>query len=48
MTQRVYRHPFLSLFDGAATNASTERRIVSTTPFQALYLMNDPFIHAQD
>jgi hypothetical protein len=47
MTQRVYRHPFLGLFDGAATNASTDRRIVSTTPLQALYLMNDPFIHAR-
>jgi mono/diheme cytochrome c family protein len=47
MTQRVYRHPFLGLFDGAATNASTDHRIVSTTPLQALYLMNDPFIHAQ-
>jgi cytochrome c553 len=47
MTQRVYRHPFLDLFDGAATNASTDRRIVSTTPLQALYLMNDPFIATQ-
>jgi hypothetical protein len=47
MTQRLYRHPFLGLFDGAGTNASTDRRITSTTPLQALYLMNDPFIHAQ-
>lgn len=47
MTQRFQRHPFFGLFDGADTNASTERRITSTTPLQALYLMNDPFVHAQ-
>jgi hypothetical protein len=47
MTQRLYRHPFLGLFDGAGTNASTDRRVVSTTSLQALYLMNDPFVHAQ-
>jgi len=47
MTQRVYRHPFLGLFDGADTNASTATRTTSTTPLQALYLMNDSFIHAR-
>jgi len=47
MTQRIQRHPFLALFDGADTNASTAKRITSTTPLQALYLMNDPFVHAQ-
>jgi len=47
MTQRIQRHPFLSLFDGADTNASTDRRTTSTTPLQALFLMNDPFVHAQ-
>ena len=47
MTQRFQRHPFFALFDGADTNASTDRRLVSTTPLQALYLMNDPFVHAQ-
>ncbi|HET6572628.1 MAG TPA: DUF1553 domain-containing protein, partial [Fimbriiglobus sp.] len=47
MTQRIQRHPFLALFDGADTNASTARRITSTTPLQALYLMNDPFVHDQ-
>jgi len=47
MTQRIQRHPFLALFDGADTNASTARRLTSTTPLQALYLMNDPFIHEQ-
>jgi hypothetical protein len=47
MTQRIQRHPFLALFDGADTNASTARRFTSTTPLQSLYLMNDPFIHEQ-
>jgi mono/diheme cytochrome c family protein len=47
MTQRIQRHPFLSLFDGADTNASTAQRITSTTPLQALFLMNDPFVHEQ-
>jgi hypothetical protein len=45
MTQRIQRHPFLALFDGADTNASTATRITSTTPLQALFLMNDPFVH---
>jgi hypothetical protein len=47
MTQRIQRHPFLALFDGPDTNAHTATRITSTTPLQALYLMNDPFVHAQ-
>jgi Protein of unknown function (DUF1553)/Protein of unknown function (DUF1549)/Planctomycete cytochrome C len=47
MTQRIQRHPFLGLFDGADTNASTATRTTSTTPLQALYLMNDAFIHAR-
>lgn len=47
MTQRIQRHPFLALFDGPDTNASTARRVTSTTPLQALYLMNDPFVHEQ-
>lgn len=47
MVQRFQRHPFFALFDGADTNASTDRRLTSTTPLQALYLMNDPFVHAQ-
>jgi hypothetical protein len=45
MTQRIQRHPFLGLFDGADTNASTAKRVTSTTPLQALFLMNDPFVH---
>jgi Protein of unknown function (DUF1553)/Protein of unknown function (DUF1549)/Planctomycete cytochrome C len=47
MTQRIQRHPFLAIFDGADPNASTATRVTSTTPLQALYLMNDPFVHAR-
>jgi hypothetical protein len=47
MQQRFQRHPFFALFDGADSNASTERRITSTTALQALFLMNDPLVHAQ-
>src|SRR5204863_1826951 len=47
MTQRIQRHPFLGLFDGPDTNTSTAGRTTSTTPLQALFLMNDPFVHEQ-
>jgi hypothetical protein len=47
MTQRIRRHPFFALFDGPDTNASTAVRAASTTPLQALFMMNDPFVHAQ-
>jgi hypothetical protein len=47
MTQRIQRHPFLALFDGPDTNASTAQRETSTVPTQALYFMNDRFFHAR-
>jgi hypothetical protein len=47
MTQRIQRHPFLAIFDGPDTGASTASRITSTTTLQALYLLNDPFVHEQ-
>jgi hypothetical protein len=47
MTQRIQRHPYLAIFDGPDTGASTAQRITSTTPLQALYLLNDAFVHAQ-
>jgi hypothetical protein len=47
MTQRIQRHPYLAIFDGADPSASTAFRMTSTTPLQALYLLNDPFIHEQ-
>ncbi|WP_437185117.1 PSD1 and planctomycete cytochrome C domain-containing protein [Planctomicrobium sp. SH668] len=45
MTQRIKRHPFLALFDGADPNASTGKRESTTTPSQALFMMNDPSMH---
>lgn len=47
MQQRIRKQPFLELFDGADTNASTAVRPSTTTSLQALYLMNDPFVHDQ-
>lgn len=47
MQQRIRRHPFLATFDGADPNASTAFRFTSTTPLQALFLMNDAFSHSQ-
>jgi hypothetical protein len=46
MTQRIKRHPFLALFDGADPNASTAERRTTTVPTQALFYLNDPFVHA--
>lgn len=45
MQQRLKRHPFLALFDGADPNASTPNRILTSVPTQALYLMNNQFVH---
>ena len=45
MTQRIQRHPYLAIFDGADTSASTSSRATSTTTLQALYLLNDTFVH---
>jgi Protein of unknown function (DUF1549)/Protein of unknown function (DUF1553)/Planctomycete cytochrome C len=47
MTQRIQRHPYLAIFDGADPSASTPRRLTSTTPLQALFLLNDPLVHDQ-
>jgi hypothetical protein len=47
MTQRIKRHPFLALFDGADTNVSVAHRDATTVPTQSLFLMNDPFLHTQ-
>jgi hypothetical protein len=47
MTQRIQRHPFLAIFDGADPSTSTAARMISTTPLQALYLLNDEFVHEQ-
>lgn len=45
MQQRLRKHPFFLLFDGADTNSSTATRPLSTTPLQSLFAMNDPFVH---
>ncbi len=47
MQQRIRRQPFLELFDGPDANAETGVRPLTTTALQALYVMNDPFFHAQ-
>jgi hypothetical protein len=47
MVQRTQRHPFLALFDVGDPNASTASRSQSTVPTQALYFLNDPFVHSQ-
>jgi hypothetical protein len=47
MQQRIKRHPFLEMFDGADPNATTGERPISITPIQALFMMNDPFAHEQ-
>ena len=47
MQQRLKRHPFLALFDGADPNVSTARREITTVPTQSLFLMNNDFVHEQ-
>ena len=47
MSQRNRRHPYLALFDSADPNISTAERLPTTTPTQALFLMNSPFVHDQ-
>jgi hypothetical protein len=47
MTQRIQRHPLMAVFDGPDTGASTGRRVTSTTTLQALYFLNDPFVHEE-
>ena len=47
MVQRNRRHPYLALFDAADPNQSVDRRLPTTTPTQALYLMNAEFVHRQ-
>ncbi|MBI4583138.1 MAG: DUF1553 domain-containing protein [Planctomycetes bacterium] len=47
LIQRNYRHPYLELFDGADPCASTEGRLITTTPAQALFIMNHAFVRQQ-
>src|SRR5205823_10691977 len=45
MQQRLRKNPYLALFDGADPSSSTGVRLPSTTPLQALFVMNDPLVH---
>lgn len=47
MQQRLKKNPYLALFDGADPSSSTGVRMPSTTPLQALFVMNDPLAHGQ-
>lgn len=47
MTQRIKRHPFMALFDGADANTSTPDRYSTIVPTQALFFLNDPFVHTK-
>jgi hypothetical protein len=47
MQQRQKKHPLMEIFDGPDTNTITSPRPLSTTPLQALFLMNNPFVHQQ-
>jgi len=45
MVQRLHAHPYLSLFNGPDPSLSTPTRDNSTVPLQALYLLNNEFVH---
>jgi hypothetical protein len=45
MQSRLRKNPYLALFDGADPSSSTGARLPSTTPLQALFLMNDSLVH---
>ncbi|QDV39097.1 PSD1 and planctomycete cytochrome C domain-containing protein [Tautonia plasticadhaerens] len=47
MVQRLHKHPYLSLFNGPDTSATVATRDSSTVALQALYLLNNPFVHEQ-
>jgi hypothetical protein len=45
MTQRLRKRTFMEIFDGPDPSSSTPARTATTTPIQALFAMNDPFVH---
>lgn len=47
MQQRIRKHPYFELFDGADPNTTTGNRDQTTTALQALFMMNDGFVHEQ-
>ena len=46
MTQRIQRHPYLAMFDGADAAISVARRPLTITPIQALFFMNSELLHS--
>ncbi len=44
LTQRLFDHSFLGLFDPPDTSQTTSQRTSSDVASQALFLMNSPFI----
>ena len=44
---RIQSHPILGVFDGADGNVATGIRMISTTPVQALFMMNNRLAHTQ-
>lgn len=47
MTRRLTVLPYMQNFDGADPNVCTSVRGTSVTPLQALYFVNDSFVHEQ-
>lgn len=47
MQQRLKKHPFFELFDGADQSAITDKRAESVTPVQALFFMNNSWLFKQ-
>jgi hypothetical protein len=46
MTQRIQRHPYLAMFDGADAAISVALRPLTITPIQALFFMNSELLHS--
>ena len=47
MVQRLHHHPFLAIFNGPDTSASTPMRDRSIVPMQALFMSNSEFVETQ-
>jgi hypothetical protein len=47
MVQRLHPHPYMALFNGPDTSVTTAVRDSSAVALQALYLLNNPFVHEE-
>ncbi len=47
MQQRIRKHPFFEVFDGADTNSAVGERSTTITPLQALFQLNSRFVQDQ-